>query len=165
MSVLLTAERAAELVEMPKRLVKATELSWHFVPAPVPMGKQRPGKKKPRFQNAYSMKAHLIEVNGRTRFLLTGNKNGSFSFTLTWGDYPIARIDCGARHRLPREPGEPDRFVYGPHVHYYVPGYGLEHAYATTEYSYGDANAALSFFLRHCNVVNPPPVQEVLGLR
>lgn len=164
MSVLLTTERAAELLAMPKRLLKEQELAWQYVPPPVLPPKKGGKPRKMRFTNAYHLKARLIEAGGRELFLLTGAKNGSFSFTLKWGEYDLARIDCGVRHSLPKEPGEPDRFVYGPHVHYYVAGHGLRHARETTEYSYTDVNGALAFFMRHCNVVNPPPLQEVLKL-
>lgn len=150
---------------MPKRLLRPGELAWHYVPPPVtkaPRKGRKPRGVRPR--NAYHLKARLIQSGGREIFLMTGQKNGSFSFTLKWGDYDLARIDCGPTHRLPKETGEPDRFVHGPHVHYYVAGHALDHAYATEDYSFDDVNGALAFFLRHCNVVNPPPLQEVLRL-
>lgn len=163
MATLLTTERAAVLLSMPKRLVRDSELAWKYAPPPIPS--LRPGRKKKgvRVQNAYLLKARLIEIGGREGFLLTGTKNGSFSYTLKWGGFDLARIDCGRRHRIQRI-GEPDRFVHGPHVHVYVAGEGLNNAYETDQYSYDDPVAALAFFLRHCNVVNPPDLQEVLRL-
>lgn len=157
MRQLLTTERAADLLALPKRVVRETDFAWQPVEAP----RSRPGKRN-RVQNSRILRVRLLGIDSRESFLLVGNSNGSFSFTLKWQDYDLARIDCGRRHPLPRRPGEPRTFVRGPHVHVFVAGHALDHAIATSEYSFDDVTGALRFFLRHCNVVNVPPIQEAL---
>lgn len=157
MRTLLTTERAAELVAMPKRLIRTSELAWQPLDPP----KRKLGKKY-RATNARQLRARLIAQSTRDTFLLVGSANGSFSFTLKWQDQDLSRIDCGQRHPLPHTPGEPREYVHGPHVHYFVPGYSLDHAHETTEYTFDDPNGALQYFLRHCGVHDAPAVQETL---
>lgn len=145
---------------MPKRVIKDTEMAWRFVNVEAIGSSTGRG----RGHNPKQIRARLLQVGGREQFLLFGSSNDKFSFTLKWQDYDLARIDCGERHKLPTPPGERKQFVYGPHVHYYVAGQGLSNAYETDQYNFGDAVGALAFFLRHCNVVNPPALQETLGL-
>lgn len=145
---------------MPKRLVKRDGLAWLPVP-PQPLSAEARRKgKRPRFQNLRTMRARLISTVSRDQFELIGSANGSFSFTLKAQGADLARIDCGLRHKQPRINGEPQRYIEGPHVHYYVPGYGLDFAVATTEYTREDVNGALLFFLRHCNIAFDGSLQE-----
>jgi hypothetical protein len=145
------------LVAAPKRVVKETEVAWQ----PVEQPNRKPGKRY-RAQNARIIRVRLLALDSRDSFLLVGTSNGSFSFTLKWQDYDLARIDCGERHHLPKMPGELDKYVYGPHVHYFVAGHGLDYARETGSYSFHDVNGSLRFFLQHCGVVDVPPVQEAL---
>lgn len=142
---------------MPKRLIRASDFAWF----PIEPLKRKPGKRY-RATNARILRVRLISVSSRDTFLLIGNANGSFSFTLRWQDYDLTRIDTNPRHPLPREGGGPQQYVYGPHVHYFVAGHGLDHARPTTEYNFADVNGALQFFMRHCGVTNIPPLQETL---
>lgn len=160
MRTLLTTERAAELVAMPKRLFRESDLAWQPLDPPKP----KPGKKY-RASNARQLRARLIGQSARDTFLLVGNANGSFSFTLKWQDQDLARIDTNPRHPYQDAPGEPRQYVHGPHVHYFVAGRGLDYARATHEYTFDDPNGALQFFLRHCGVHGAPPVQETLTFR
>jgi hypothetical protein len=108
------------------------------------------------------LSAKLISLESRDTFELFGNSNSNFSFTLRWQDVDIARIDTGRRHPLPKKAGEQTIFVYGPHIHYFVPGHGLDYARATTNYSFSDPLGALQFFLSYCGVTDIPPLQETL---
>ena len=97
-------------------------------------------------------------------FLLSGNSNGNFGFTLKWQEFGLARIDSEPVHRNPPTAGGDREFLNGPHIHYYVPGYGLSFARPTDAFDQTDLNGALRFFLKHCNVVDAPSLQEVLAL-
>lgn len=160
MGLLLTEQRARELVQMPKRLVRSSEFAWQTLEPPKPV---KPGKKV-RVRHPRALKARLIEVGGREQFVLSGDANGSFGFNLTWQDIGLTRIDSQPLHRNPAPAGTPREQLNGPHVHYFVPGYGLANAYLTAEFDQSDIYNALSFFLRHCNVQNVPDLQEAFAL-
>lgn len=108
------------------------------------------------------MEARLIGVETRDTFLFSGHANDRFAFLLSWQGYEIAKIDTGYRHRNPGGAGEPREWIQGPHIHYFVPGYGISYARPTDQYSWDDVNGALQFFARYCNIVSIPPVQEAL---
>ena len=157
MRTLLTTDKAAELVAIPKRILRESDVAWSPLERPAP----KPGKRY-RTQNARRIRIRLIAEESRETFLIVGTSNSSFSFTLKWQDYDLARIDTGMRHRNPRRAGEPAEWVVGPHIHYFVAGHGLDHARATADYSFDDVTGALVFFARHCGVPSLPPVQETL---
>lgn len=164
MAELLTTDRAAELLAMPKRMLNPAEFSWHYTQPPTGAALAAGTGKRTRGSNARQLHVRLIELGGRQKFLLSGTSNGSFSFTLKWSDFDLARIDTGYKHRNPTPSGAPREFIYGAHVHYYVAGHSLDFAYESAEYSQEDVNGALAFFLRHCNVVDAPDLQEMLRL-
>jgi len=144
---------------MPKRILRESEVAWQ----PLAQPKRLPGKGY-RSNNARIIRVRLLAMSSRDSFLLVGTANGSFSFTLKWQDYDLARIDCGRRHHLPKVQGKPDEYVHGPHVHYFVAGHGLDFAGETSGYSFSDVNGALAFFMRHCGITNIPPIQEAFRL-
>jgi hypothetical protein len=155
MAELLTQERADFLSRMPKRIIRPDEFAWHPLAATDSRGASR----------SRIMRVRLLGEDSRESFLLIGAANGSFSFKLKWNKVELCRVDSAYRHKLPKQRGDPTEFIYGPHVHYFVPGHGVEHAFPTTEYDSDDPLSALSFFLRHCAVQDYPPLQEILELR
>jgi hypothetical protein len=154
---LLTEEKAAQLVAMPKRFVRPADFAWLPV---VPQAKA-PGKVY-RPTNPRIINAKLIALETRDNFELFGNSNRHFSFTLRWQDVDIARIDTNRRHPLPKKPGERTVYVHGPHIHYFVPGHGTDYAMSTSAYSFDDPLGALLFFMGYCGVAEIPPLQETL---
>ena len=142
---------------MPKRLLRPSDFAW----LPIEPQPRKPGKKY-RATNARILRVRLIALDSRDTFQLLGNANGTFSFTLRWQDYDLARIDTNPRHPLPAASGQPHKFIRGPHIHYFVAGHSLDYARATTEYDFVDPNGALHFFMRYCGVKDIPALQETL---
>lgn len=144
---------------MPKRILKGSDVAWMPLESP----NRKPGKRY-RAQNARLIRIKLIAEESRESFLIVGNSNGSFSFTLKWRDHDLCRIDCARIHGFRERAGAPREYVEGPHIHYFVAGHGLDYARATSEYTFDDVNGALVFFARHCGVLRLPSVQETLRL-
>jgi hypothetical protein len=159
-AILLTEERARELVQMPKKLLRPGEFAWRYNAPPRPA---REGKRV-RVANSRLLTARLIGIGTREVFVLTGNSNGRYGFTLEWREHKLTRIDSSPDHKNDDCDGVKGEVFNGPHVHYYVPGHKLDFAYATTGYDQSDVVSGLQFFLKLCNVHVAPDLQEVLTL-
>jgi hypothetical protein len=145
---------------MPKKLLRPSEFAWRYNPPP----RQARSGKRVRVSNPRLLTARLIGVGTREVFVLTGNANGRYGFALEWREHKLVRVDSNPEHKNDDRDGVRGEIFNGPHVHYYVPGHGVNFAYATTEYDQSDVVSGLRFFLKLCNVHGAPDLQEVLTL-